>query len=513
MVAEAIAGSADLLLANDVDTLKTRRAVTTPRRRDRRRGSRRSRTPASARRSVTRWTRSSTTCPERAHRSRPLRRLPTPRPGRPGSRRISACESLPGGEHPAWGTANRIVPLGPDYLELIGVADPDIAGVVGVRARRARRWRPARGLGRGDRRHRPGRRAPRGSSCSGARGRAPTGCGSPGASPAWRTPCAPAARCRFSSSRDGPAVLRPGGDPSAPAGISWVEVAGDEAALRAWLGGAELPVRFVSEGRGITAVGIGDRVLVYGAFSARYGAAEAGCRSCSNRCRLLARSSLWRLPRRHRPAALSSAPAPCRPGRRGKTTTVIQQNSPLGAAPSDTAATQSGLTARDIYKRDAPGVVYVRPQIVQQLDSPSTGSPRSSRAWRPARASCRQRAATSSPTPTSSRAPTKVTRAASPTARRVDAKVVGKDASTDLALLKVDPEGPRPQAARARRLASRPGRRPDDRDRQPVRPRPHAHHRRRVGAAAPDHRRRTASRSTTSSRPTPRSTPATPAAR
>lgn len=30
MVAEAIAGSADLLLANDVDTLKTRRAVTTP---------------------------------------------------------------------------------------------------------------------------------------------------------------------------------------------------------------------------------------------------------------------------------------------------------------------------------------------------------------------------------------------------------------------------------------------------------------------------------------------------
>jgi pyrroline-5-carboxylate reductase len=30
MVAEAIAGSADLLLANDVDTLATRRAVTTP---------------------------------------------------------------------------------------------------------------------------------------------------------------------------------------------------------------------------------------------------------------------------------------------------------------------------------------------------------------------------------------------------------------------------------------------------------------------------------------------------
>jgi pyrroline-5-carboxylate reductase len=30
MVAEALAGSADLLIANDLDTLATRRAVTTP---------------------------------------------------------------------------------------------------------------------------------------------------------------------------------------------------------------------------------------------------------------------------------------------------------------------------------------------------------------------------------------------------------------------------------------------------------------------------------------------------
>ena len=32
--------------------------------------------------------------------------------------------SLPGGTHPNWGTANRIVPLGGPYLEIIGVADP-----------------------------------------------------------------------------------------------------------------------------------------------------------------------------------------------------------------------------------------------------------------------------------------------------------------------------------------------------------------------------------------------------
>src|SRR5262249_18531917 len=31
--------------------------------------------------------------------------------------------STPGGRHPGWGTANRIVPLGDAYLELIGVED------------------------------------------------------------------------------------------------------------------------------------------------------------------------------------------------------------------------------------------------------------------------------------------------------------------------------------------------------------------------------------------------------
>jgi catechol 2,3-dioxygenase-like lactoylglutathione lyase family enzyme len=35
--------------------------------------------------------------------------------------------ALPGGRHPQWGTANRIVPLGASYLELVAVADPDVA--------------------------------------------------------------------------------------------------------------------------------------------------------------------------------------------------------------------------------------------------------------------------------------------------------------------------------------------------------------------------------------------------
>lgn len=35
--------------------------------------------------------------------------------------------SIEGGTHPAWGTANRIVPLGESYLELVAVVDPDKA--------------------------------------------------------------------------------------------------------------------------------------------------------------------------------------------------------------------------------------------------------------------------------------------------------------------------------------------------------------------------------------------------
>jgi hypothetical protein len=35
--------------------------------------------------------------------------------------------SVPGGSHPQWGTANRIVPLGGQYLEIIGVGDAALA--------------------------------------------------------------------------------------------------------------------------------------------------------------------------------------------------------------------------------------------------------------------------------------------------------------------------------------------------------------------------------------------------
>ena len=37
--------------------------------------------------------------------------------------------SVDGGNHPEWGTANRIVPLGDAYLELVAVVDPDLAAL------------------------------------------------------------------------------------------------------------------------------------------------------------------------------------------------------------------------------------------------------------------------------------------------------------------------------------------------------------------------------------------------
>jgi hypothetical protein len=170
-------------------------------------------------------------------------------------------ESVPGGKHPGWGTANCIVPLGPDYLELIGVSDPAVAassefgqlvlgagdGLVGWAVATDELDSVAARLGlviqRGSRTRPDGVRL------------------------AWRLAgvaeaLASGGTLPFFIQWDGPAQLHPGGDASAAAGISWVEVAGEEAELREWLGGADLPVRFASAGRGITAVGIGGTVVV-----------------------------------------------------------------------------------------------------------------------------------------------------------------------------------------------------------------------------------------------------------
>ncbi len=57
--------------------------------------------------------------------------------------RRTGLASLAGGRHPAWGTANRIVPLGATYLELIAVVEPEVAAATTVG-----RWAGRTGSGR-----------------------------------------------------------------------------------------------------------------------------------------------------------------------------------------------------------------------------------------------------------------------------------------------------------------------------------------------------------------------------
>jgi hypothetical protein len=62
-------------------------------------------------------------------------------------RREHGLASFPGGVHADWGTGNRIVPMGDDYLELISVVDPDVGrttvlgrALLGLTADGADRW-------------------------------------------------------------------------------------------------------------------------------------------------------------------------------------------------------------------------------------------------------------------------------------------------------------------------------------------------------------------------------------
>jgi putative serine protease PepD len=121
----------------------------------------------------------------------------------------------------------------------------------------------------------------------------------------------------------------------------------------------------------------------------------------------------------------------------GSTTkTVVQQSS---MAPPRAVADGKALTARDIYKRDAPGVVNVKSQIVQRTQSPF-GFPQD-----------QQGEATGSGFVVDTQGYILTNAHVVDGASQVtvsfedkkteNAKIVGKDSSTDLALLKVDASG------------------------------------------------------------------------
>jgi S1-C subfamily serine protease len=124
----------------------------------------------------------------------------------------------------------------------------------------------------------------------------------------------------------------------------------------------------------------------------------------------------------------------------GTTTTVVQQ-APLATPSTGASAEGEGgaMTAREIYERDAPGVVQVLAQVQQPSDSPF-GAPQQ-----------QQQGQSSGSGFVIDEQGTILTnehvidgassvRVAFGSEKTVDAKIVGKDASTDVAVLRVDPK-------------------------------------------------------------------------
>ncbi|HEV2777148.1 MAG TPA: VOC family protein [Solirubrobacteraceae bacterium] len=170
--------------------------------------------------------------------------------------------SIAGGRHPHWGTANRIVPLGRDYVELVTVVDREVAAasdfgrpvldaiakgqpLVGWAARTDDLQAVANRLGLEV--QRGSRTRPDGSVL------------------AWQlagvAPGLAGGALPFFIEWDVPPELHPGaadaGHDVSPVGIASIEVTGDKHSLHEWLGESQLPLRIVEGAPSLSAVAIG----------------------------------------------------------------------------------------------------------------------------------------------------------------------------------------------------------------------------------------------------------------
>jgi S1-C subfamily serine protease len=124
----------------------------------------------------------------------------------------------------------------------------------------------------------------------------------------------------------------------------------------------------------------------------------------------------------------------------GHTKTVVEE-APLAA--QDNTSNNSdgtGLTARDIYKRDAPGVVYIKAQVVQRTQSPFDLFPQEQQGEATGSGFVIDKDGTILTNAHVINGARKIT-VQFANKQQVTAKLLGKDESTDLALLKVDPTG------------------------------------------------------------------------
>jgi Glyoxalase-like domain len=176
-------------------------------------------------------------------------------------RKEFGLDSTEGGRHERWGTTNRIVPLGDQYLELVAAVDVPVAAKTafgrGVleRAAGGGGWftiaaiaddldtvamRLGLEVGSGSR-TRPDGQTVRWRMA--------------GLDDPRREPWMP-----FFLTWDVPDELHPGraraGHGVRAGGIAWVEVGGDAERLRGWLGGEELPIRVIEGEPGLRRVGV-----------------------------------------------------------------------------------------------------------------------------------------------------------------------------------------------------------------------------------------------------------------
>ncbi|MGI8594911.1 MAG: S1C family serine protease [Solirubrobacteraceae bacterium] len=123
----------------------------------------------------------------------------------------------------------------------------------------------------------------------------------------------------------------------------------------------------------------------------------------------------------------------------GQTTTTVLQQSPFPRPTKAGAGAGDGLTANDIYRRDAPGVVNVRAQIVREVASPFDLGPSQQRGEATGSGFVVDDDGTILTNAHVIEGAAKVT-VQFEDGKSSDAKVIGKDNSTDLAVLKVDPK-------------------------------------------------------------------------
>src|SRR3954452_5545950 len=123
-----------------------------------------------------------------------------------------------------------------------------------------------------------------------------------------------------------------------------------------------------------------------------------------------------------------------------KTTTTVVQQAPIAATPAANGDGAKQFTPREIYKRDAPGVDFIRSQIVQRSQSPFDMFPTEQQGEATGSGFVIDRNGDILTNAHVIDGAVKVTVQFSDN-KSADAKIVGKDVSSDLAVLKVDPDG------------------------------------------------------------------------